>query len=74
MITFNGLGKLLILFGGVLIVVGALMVLVDKLPWLGRLPGDIYIERRHFTFFFPITTSILVSAILSLLLYIVSRR
>jgi Protein of unknown function (DUF2905) len=73
-IDFNGLGKLLILLGGILIVVGAVVVFVDKLPWLGRLPGDIYIERRHFTFFFPVTTSILVSVILSLVLYIVSRR
>ena len=73
-IAFNGLGKLLILLGGILIVVGAVIVLVDKLPWLGRLPGDIYIERPSFTFFFPITTSVLVSVILSLVLYIVSRR
>jgi DUF2905 family protein len=73
-ISISWLGKLLILFGGVLIVVGALMVLVDKLPWFGRLPGDIYIERPNFRFFFPITTSILISVILSLVLYIVSRR
>jgi hypothetical protein len=74
MIPFSGFGKLLILVGIILIVIGAAVVVVDRVPWLGRLPGDIYIERRHFTFFFPITTSILVSAILSLLLYIVSRR
>jgi hypothetical protein len=74
MIPFSGFGKLLILVGIILIVIGAAIVVVDRVPWLGRLPGDIYIERRHFTFFFPITTSILVSAILSLLLYIVSRR
>jgi DUF2905 family protein len=74
MIPFSGFGKLLILVGVILIVIGAAIVVVDRVPWLGRLPGDIYIERRHFTFFFPITTSILVSAILSLLLYIVSRR
>jgi hypothetical protein len=73
-ITINGFGKLLILFGGVLIIVGALLVLVEKLPWFGRLPGDIYIERPNFSFFFPITTSILISIILSLVLYIVSRR
>lgn len=73
-IPFNGLGKLLILFGIICIVIGAAIVLVDKIPWLGRLPGDIYVERRHVTFFFPITTSILVSVILSLVLYIVCRR
>jgi membrane protein implicated in regulation of membrane protease activity len=74
MMPFNGLGKLLILLGGILIIIGAAMILVGKLPWLGRLPGDIYVERRNFTFFFPITTSILVSVILSLVLYLLSRR
>jgi DUF2905 family protein len=73
-IPFNGLGKLLILFGTICIVIGAAIVLFDKVSWLGRLPGDIYVERGHFTFFFPITTSILVSVILSLVLYIVCRR
>ncbi|MGH8069075.1 MAG: DUF2905 domain-containing protein [Candidatus Entotheonellia bacterium] len=74
MTPFNGLGKLLIVLGGILIVIGAAIVLGGKLPWLGRLPGDIYIERRNFTFFFPITTSILISVIFSLVLYILSRR
>ena len=74
MTPFNGLGKLLIVLGGILIVIGAAIVLGGKLPWLGRLPGDIYIERRNFTFFFPITTSILISVILSVVLYILSRR
>jgi len=74
MMPFNGLGKLLILLGGILIIIGAAMILVGKLPWLGRLPGDIYVERRNLTFSFPITTSILVSVILSLVLYLLSRR
>jgi membrane protein implicated in regulation of membrane protease activity len=74
MTPFNGLGKLLIVLGGILIVIGAAIVLGGKLPWLGRLPGDIYLERRNFTFFFPITTSILISVILSVVLYILSRR
>jgi membrane protein implicated in regulation of membrane protease activity len=74
MMPFNGLGKLLILVGGILIIIGAVMVLAGKIPWLGRLPGDIYIERPNFTFFFPLTTSILVSVILSLVLYLLFRR
>jgi hypothetical protein len=74
MTSFNGLGKLLIVLGGILIVIGAAIVLGGKLPWLGRLPGDIYLERRNFTFFFPITTSILISVLLSVVLYILSRR
>jgi hypothetical protein len=74
MMPGNGLGKLLIVCGGVLIIVGAAVVLLGKIPWLGRLPGDIYIERRNFTFFFPLTTSILISVILSLVVYLLSRR
>jgi hypothetical protein len=51
MMPFHGLGKLLILFGGLLIIIGAAIVLVGKIPWLGKLPGDIYVKRRNFTFF-----------------------
>ena len=74
MMPFNSFGKLLILLGGILILIGAAMILLGKIPWLGRLPGDIYIERRNFTFFFPLTTSILISVMLSLVLYFLSRR
>jgi membrane protein implicated in regulation of membrane protease activity len=71
---FNELGKLLLWIGGILIIIGAAILLVGKIPWLGRLPGDIYVERRNFTFFFPLTTSILISITLSLVLYLLSRR
>jgi uncharacterized protein HemY len=74
MMPLNGFGKLLMLGGGILIIVGAALVLAEKTPWLGRLPGDIYIQRRNFTFFFPVTTSILISVVLSLVLYLLSRR
>jgi membrane protein implicated in regulation of membrane protease activity len=74
MMPLTGVGKLLIVLGGLLIIIGAAFVLAGKIPWLGRLPGDIYVSRRNFTFFFPLTTSILVSVILSLVLYLFSRR
>lgn len=74
MIGMNSIGKILVVFGGVLIVVGALFMLGGKLPWLGRLPGDICIQRRGVTFFVPITTSLLVSAVLSVILYLIGRR
>jgi hypothetical protein len=61
------IGKTLILLGGMLIIIGALLSFGGKLPWLGRLPGDIIIQRDNFTFYFPIVTSIVVSVILSLL-------
>ena len=74
MMPWNELGKLLILFGVILIMVGAALVVADKIPWLGRLPGDIHIQRPNFSFFFPLTTSIVISVVLSLLLYLLSRR
>ena len=74
MTPLSGVGKLLIVLGGLLIIIGAVIVLVGKIPWLGRLPGDIYIERRNFTFAFPLATSILISVILSLVLYLFSKR
>ncbi|MBI3328713.1 MAG: DUF2905 domain-containing protein [Nitrospinae bacterium] len=74
MVPLSGLGKLLIMLGAVLIMVGAAFVLADKIPWLGRLPGDIHIQRRNFTFSLPLTTSVLISGVLSLLLYLLSRR
>jgi uncharacterized protein HemY len=45
-----------------------------KIPFLGRLPGDIFIKRDNFIFYFPLTTSILISIILSFILYLISRR
>jgi uncharacterized protein HemY len=74
MMPLSGFGKLLMLFGGILIIVGAALVLAEKAPWLGRLPGDIYIQRRNFSVYFPLTTSILISVVLSLVLYLLSRR
>ncbi len=74
MMPLSGFGKLLMLFGGILIIVGAALLLAEKTPWLGRLPGDIYLQRRNVTFFFPVTTSILISVVLSLVLYLLSRR
>ena len=67
------LGKTLILFGGVLLGIGILLTLGGKLPWLGRLPGDIFIQRDNFSFYFPITTSVLVSMLLSLLFFLLRR-
>jgi hypothetical protein len=67
------LGKLLILFGLVLVAVGALLTLAGRLPWLGRLPGDISYKGEHVAFYFPIVTCLLVSVVLSLLFYLFRR-
>ncbi len=66
MFGFGALGKMLILFGVFIIVIGLLLVIGEKIPWLGRLPGDILIKKEKFTFYFPLTTSILISIILTL--------
>lgn len=68
-----GLGKILIIFGIVLVIVGLILSLVGKIPLLGHLPGDIYIQRDRFSFYFPITTCLLISVILSLVLYFFRR-
>jgi uncharacterized protein HemY len=67
------MGKMLILLGGVLLGLGVLLTLGGKLPWLGRLPGDIVIQRDNFSFYFPLTTSILVSVLVSLVLFLLRR-
>jgi hypothetical protein len=69
----SDLGKLLIVCGVVLVVLGLVLTLAGKLPWLGRLPGDIVYTRDNVTFYFPIVTCVLVSVVLSLLLYWLRR-
>jgi hypothetical protein len=71
---FGQIGKFLIITGVIIILLGGLLFLVGKIPFIGRLPGDIIIERKNFTFYFPLGTSILLSIILSLLLWIITRR
>ncbi|HHV62028.1 MAG TPA: DUF2905 domain-containing protein [Firmicutes bacterium] len=67
-------GRMLIVMGLILVGVGALFLLAGKLPGIGRLPGDIYIRRGNFTFYFPLMTSILISIILSLIFGVLLRR
>jgi len=69
----TGLGKTLIYLGILLIVVGLIFSLGGKIPWLGHLPGDIYIQRERFTFYFPLTTCLLISVIITLVLYFFRR-
>jgi Protein of unknown function (DUF2905) len=69
-----GVGKALIVLGLAIAAVGVLIVLAGRVPWLGRLPGDIHIERGSWSFYFPLTTSILVSIVLSFVLYLIGRR
>jgi len=70
----DSLGKMLILFGVILALLGGLLLLAGKIPFLGRLPGDIVIRREHWSFYFPLTTSIVISILLTLLFSLFSRR
>lgn len=68
------LGKTLIVIGLVIVAVGGVLLLAGRMPGLGRLPGDIYIRRGNFSFYFPVVTSLLVSVLLTLLFWLFSRR
>ncbi|MDP2921532.1 MAG: DUF2905 domain-containing protein [Candidatus Omnitrophota bacterium] len=70
----ENLGKLLIFAGMGLIVLGILFTFGSRIPWLGRLPGDIYIKKENFTFYFPLATSILLSIALSIIMLFIYRK
>ena len=67
------LGRVLMIAGAALFVVGLLLSLAPRVPWLGRLPGDVVYRRGNFTFYFPLVTSILLSVLLTLLLSLFRR-
>jgi DUF2905 family protein len=72
------LGKVLVGFGVVMIALGVGLFIAGNLsgrvPWLGRLPGDIYVQRDNWRFYFPLTTSILISIVLTLIFSLIGRR
>ncbi|MBI4632990.1 MAG: DUF2905 domain-containing protein [Deltaproteobacteria bacterium] len=76
MLDFSALGRILLVIGLILAGLGILLVLAAKLhlPWIGRLPGDFLFRGRNVTFYFPLATSLIVSIILSLILWLVNRR
>ena len=70
----SGLGKFLIILGTIIICLGVLLTFIPKIPYLGRLPGDIYIKKGNFTFYFPLATSIILSILLTILLNLIFRK
>jgi hypothetical protein len=66
-------GKMLIIFGAVLVLIGIILTFAGGIPFLGRLPGDIHVKRDGVEFYFPIVTCILISIIVSALFYIFRR-
>lgn len=70
----ESLGKSLIFLGFLIMVVGVLFLFFEKLPFnIGKLPGDILIKKDNFTFYFPLTTSILISVVISLIFLLISK-
>ena len=70
----HDIGKALIAFGLLIVLAGLVLLLVGRVPWIGRLPGDIHYQRGNFTFYFPLATSLLLSVILTLIFYLLGRR
>jgi len=69
----SDIGRLLLVLGGVLVVLGLVLTLAGRAPWLGRLPGDLVYRRGNATFYFPLATSILLSLLLTAILWLVRR-
>ncbi len=70
---FGSLGKMLILFGIFIIIIGVLLIIGERIPFVGGFPGDIIIRRERFTFYFPIVTCIILSLIITLILSLFRR-
>ena len=68
-----GIGRIFIYLGLFLVILGIALTLIGRIPWLGHLPGDITIERERFTFYFPLATCLIISIVLSLVLYLFRR-
>jgi len=68
------LGRALVVLGIVIVILGLVLVFFDRVPWIGRLPGDVHVQRGNWTFYFPLGTSILLSVLLTLVLWLIGRR
>jgi len=70
----SDIGRALVIVGVVIAVVGVMMMLAGRVPWIGRLPGDIYVRRGNWSLYFPLATSLLLSVILTLIFWLIGRR
>jgi hypothetical protein len=74
MFDFSNLGRILLVIGLVIAGIGLVLIFAVKIPWFGRLPGDFFWRGKNVSFYFPLATSILVSLILTLILWFIHRR
>ena len=74
MFDFSNLGKTLVTIGILIITIGILLVLIGKIPWIGKLPGDFFWRGKNVSFYFPVTTSILISLLLTVILWLINRH
>jgi hypothetical protein len=74
MFDFSGIGRVLLIVGIAIAGIGLVLIFAGKIPWLGRLPGDFFWKGKNVSFYFPLTTSIIISLILTLILWFVNRR
>ncbi|MCE5282744.1 MAG: DUF2905 domain-containing protein [Deltaproteobacteria bacterium] len=68
------LGRFLIVVGLVVVGLGLILVFAGKIPWIGRLPGDFLWRGKNVTFYFPLMTSLIISVVLSVILWLINRR
>jgi hypothetical protein len=68
------LGRFLVVVGAIVVVIGIALIVFGRIPWLGRLPGDVHIQRGNWSFYFPLATSLLLSIVLSIVLWLIGRR
>jgi uncharacterized membrane-anchored protein YitT (DUF2179 family) len=69
----SDIGKILLIVGGVIIILGLILTFSGHIPFLGKLPGDIVIKKENFTFYFPVVTMIIVSVVLSIIASLIIR-
>jgi len=67
----TGIGKILLIVGGVIVMLGLILIFSPHIPFLGKLPGDIFIKRDGFSFYFPIVTLLLLSALLTIIINVI---
>ncbi len=67
-------GKILIFIGLLLAILGVIFTFGNKLPFVGRLPGDIAVERKNYSFYFPVATCIIISVVISFILWLFSKK